>query len=118
MEDEQIRLCAISGTRYEDPQITASDASLGVPLPPHVQWLRPDAAFRAVELFVPGAVATFELGAARLHDCWLLGGLATVATHAGLLQRLFVSTHGAAHGMYTLRLFWHDEWVQVQRDDV
>ena len=117
MLNEQIQLCAISGKRYEDPYFPASDASLGEPPPQPVQWLRPDAALGPVELFAPGAVATFELGAACLHDCWLLGALATLATHASLLQRLFVSTRGAAHGVYTLQLYWHDEWVQVTVDD-
>jgi hypothetical protein len=117
-ENEQIQRCAISGERYEDPQFPASDASLGEPPPQPVQWLRPAAALGPVELFAPaGAVATFELGAARLHDCWLLGALAALATHSALLQRVFVSTRAAAYGMYTLQLYWHDEWVQVTVDD-
>ena len=117
-ENEQIQRCAISGERYEDPQFPASDASLGEPPPQPVQWLRPAAALGPVELFAPaGAVATFELGAARLHDCWLLGALAALATHPALLQRVFVSTRAAAYGMYTLQLYWHDEWVQVTVDD-
>ena len=117
-EKEQIQRCAISGERYEDAQFPASDASLGQPPPQPVQWLRPAAALGPVELFAPaGAAATFELGAARLHDCWLLGALAALATNSALLQRLFVSTRAAAYGMYTLQLYWHDEWVQVTVDD-
>ena len=117
-EKEQIQRCAISGERYEDAQFPASDASLGEPPPQPVQWLRPAAALGPVELFAPaGAVATFELGAARLHDCWLLGALAALATNSALLQRLFVSTRAAEYGMYTLQLYWHDEWVQVTVDD-
>ena len=117
MENEQIQRCALSGERYEDPHFPASDASLGEPPPQPVQWLRPDVAFGPVELFAPGVVARFELGAARLHDCWLLGALATLSTHTALLQRLFVSTRGATYGMYTLQLYWRDEWVQVTVDD-
>ena len=122
-EEEHIERCARENCRFEDAHFPATAASLG---PADgggggaVRWLRPDEAFGpAVELFAAGraGATAIELGAARLQDCWLLGALAAVGARAELLQRLFVSTRGAAHGVYTLQLHWHGEWVQVMIDD-
>lgn len=116
-EEEIIAECEASGRPFEDPHFPPVAESLGCNLP--ARWLRPRDVFgQAPQLFPVhrDGCAHVVLGAARLGNTYLLGALTAVSARPALVQRLFVSTRGAAWGVYTLQLWRHDEWVQVMVD--
>jgi hypothetical protein len=114
-EAEIIAECEASGRPFEDPHFPPVAESLGCNLT--ARWLRPNDVFGS-PLFPEhgGGCAHVSLGAARLGNKYLLGALAAVSARPALVQRLFVSTRGAAWGVYTLQLWRHGEWVQVMVD--
>ena len=57
-----------------------------------------------------------EPAGAGLDDVFFAGALATVATRADLLLRLFVSVDNEDRGMLTLRFFKHGAWRNVLID--
>ena len=107
VESEICARCAASGTSHEAAEFAATSESLGGASAPSAVWLRPDAIFggAAQLLGARGGGARLALGAAQLGDTGLLGALATLAASPALLRQLFVSTRGAAHGVYTCLLY-------------
>ncbi|KAL1522368.1 hypothetical protein AB1Y20_017359 [Prymnesium parvum] len=116
-EAKIIEDCERSDTAYEDPQFPLN-AACDIP---QSKWLRPSRALGVASprLFAPEGrgTAAFVIGASRLVASWLLDALAALAARPSQVERLFVSTRGGKHGVYTLQLFVGDQWLQITVDD-
>ena len=92
-----------------------SDKSLAI------SWARMHEALPGAALFVGGAppgdlVAGPNVAGNGIDDAWFAGALATVATRADLLLRLFASVDNEESGMLSLRFFKHGAWRTVLVD--
>ena len=92
-----------------------SDKSLAI------GWARMHEALPGAALFVGGAppgdlVAGPNVAGNGIDDAWFAGALATVATRADLLLRLFASVDNEESGMLSLRFFKHGAWRTVLVD--
>jgi len=103
-----------------DPAFAGGIEGVAARIP--VVWRRPEAIFgRHCQLFGSeggSALSALRLGAGQLGDTYLLGALAALSARPALVRRLFVSTRGARHGVYTLQLWRHEQWVQVTVDSL
>ena len=86
-----------------------------------IGWARMHEALPGAALFVGGAppgdlVAGPNVAGNGIDDAWLAGALATVATRADLLLRLFASVDNEESGMLSLRFFKHGAWRTVLVD--
>ena len=86
-----------------------------------IGWARMHEALPGAALFVGGAppgdlVAGPNVAGNGIDDAWFAGALATVATRADLLLRLFASVDNEESGMLSLRFFKHGAWRTVLVD--
>ena len=88
-----------------------------------IRWARMHAMGEGAALFVGGAPPGDLVAGANaagdgsgIDDAWFAGALATVATRADLLLRLFASVDNEESGMLSLRFFKHGAWRTVLVD--
>ena len=104
---------------FVDTDFGPAPASLGdgVAEVAEMGWMRMDEAMPDASLFVDGELpGDLEAGSTSVDDVWFAGALATVATRADLLLRLFVSVDNEESGMLSLRFFKHGAWRTVLID--
>lgn len=86
---------------------------------PAIGWNRMAEKWPNASLFIDGALPGdlhTECLDGTLDVAWFAGALATVATRADLLLRLFESVDNEEHGMLSLRFFKHAAWRTVLID--
>jgi hypothetical protein len=117
---------------YEDPHFPASDSSLykNPNRPPDYAdeeprstygphpWYRPEEYTVAPDYFKGGSGAG-DVIQGSLGDCWLIGALASVASHPNqLIENIFGSEADdfKRYGVYTCRFYRNGEWAEVTTD--
>ena len=99
------------GELFSDQAFLASQKPLGK------VWGRMHTALPGAALFVAGSPGDLVVDeASSIDDAWFAGALATVATRADLLLRLFSSVDNEESGMLSLRFFKHGAWRTVLVD--
>lgn len=122
---EQVRdECLEQGTLWEDPDFPCDASSIFYQNPPsvwpNVEFKRPPEICDDPQLFVDGATR-MDVKQGILGDCWLLAGVAGLATNERLLHRVVPDNQSFNEGEYAgvfRFLFWqYGRWVEVLVDD-
>jgi len=110
------------GPLFVDSDFAPDGAALGEGVASAaIGWRRMSEAVPDGSLFIDGELpgdldAGIDRSDGTLDVAWFAGALATVATRADLLLRLFESVDNEEHGMLSLRFFKHAAWRTVLID--
>ena len=91
-----------------------------------IQWRRPSEFMSAldgagaekpqIQVF-DKTIEPADIKQGALGDCWFMSALASLAERPSLVDRLFITKHYSAEGIYRVKLCKNGEWVFVTLDD-